>query len=295
MCTPSATCGPRRSRIAETRALTSSGRRAPALSITYTPWAPAEAMIAACSARPAGSVRWGIIRSPCTSRSRSRASAMCCTDTSASVQCVAMRTRRAPSPAARRRWSFVPMPGTSVTARRARETTMRRRRSAPRRCAARAELQRRAAQPISMPDADRVHPGGIEPGGDRPDLLRREAVADRVRAVAESRVEYPDLTRRHAGMKAARARSCVQLRGSSGVRASYIPIAPESTTPKCIQADATVSRWPRGRSRIRPMSSGCSTAIALASGGREASFPPRRWCSTDGPSDATSPSSSSGS
>ena len=61
---------------------------------------PRAAMIAACSARFAGSVRWGIIRSPCTARPRSRASAMCCTDTSASVQCVAMRTSRAPRPAA---------------------------------------------------------------------------------------------------------------------------------------------------------------------------------------------------
>ena len=41
------------------------------------------------------------------------ASPKCCTDTSASVQCVAMRATDAPASRALRRSSIVPMPGTS--------------------------------------------------------------------------------------------------------------------------------------------------------------------------------------
>ncbi len=54
---------------------------------------------------------------------RSRASAMCWADTSASVQWVATRTEVTPSAWARRRSAAVPMPGSSSVVSRARSRT----------------------------------------------------------------------------------------------------------------------------------------------------------------------------
>jgi len=73
-------------------------------------------MIRACRASSSGVVRWLIIRKPAVSMPRSRATAKCCGETSASVQWVATRTMVAPASCARRRSSAVPMPGTSSTA-----------------------------------------------------------------------------------------------------------------------------------------------------------------------------------
>ncbi|MCY1381224.1 hypothetical protein D9M69_691060 [compost metagenome] len=56
---------------------------------------------------------WAIMRKPTVSMPSRRAMVMCCSDTSASVQCVATRTVCTPRPCAMRRWSTVPMPGIS--------------------------------------------------------------------------------------------------------------------------------------------------------------------------------------
>ena len=73
-------------------------------------------MILACRASPSGSTRWAIIRKPTVSMPRSRAAWKCCTDTSASVQWVAIRATDAPAWCAARRSSAVPTPGSSSTA-----------------------------------------------------------------------------------------------------------------------------------------------------------------------------------
>ncbi len=56
---------------------------------------------------------WAIIRKPTVSMSSLRAIVMCCSATSASVQCVATRMVCTPRPWAICRWSTVPMPGMS--------------------------------------------------------------------------------------------------------------------------------------------------------------------------------------
>ena len=53
-------------------------------------------MSLACSASSAAAAMWLIMRKPETSMPISRAVAMCCAATSASVQWVAMRTERTP-------------------------------------------------------------------------------------------------------------------------------------------------------------------------------------------------------
>ena len=113
---PASASSPNSAIIAPMRARAMSIVSAPAESMMCTPCAPASTMIRACAAIVSGVVMCGIIRSPCTSIPSSRDSPMCCTLMSASVQCVAMRTRSAPSSRARSRCRFVPMPGWNVTA-----------------------------------------------------------------------------------------------------------------------------------------------------------------------------------
>lgn len=72
------------------------------------------------AARPASvlaSAMWLIIRNPDTSMPSSRAVAMCCAKTSASVQWVATRTERTPSAYVCLSSLMVPMPGSSVVRR----------------------------------------------------------------------------------------------------------------------------------------------------------------------------------
>ncbi len=76
-------------------------------------------MIRACRASSAGSSRWASIRKPTVSMPRSRAAPKCWTDTSASVQWVAMRATAAPAWCAFFRSATVPTPGSSSTAMRA--------------------------------------------------------------------------------------------------------------------------------------------------------------------------------
>ena len=56
---------------------------------------------------------WAIIRKPTVSMPSLLASLMCCAETSASVQWVATRMQCTPQSTAMRRWSTVPMPGSS--------------------------------------------------------------------------------------------------------------------------------------------------------------------------------------
>jgi hypothetical protein len=56
---------------------------------------------------------WAIIRKPTVSRPSAAARVMCCSLTSASVQCVATRMVCTPRSLAMSRWSTVPMPGSS--------------------------------------------------------------------------------------------------------------------------------------------------------------------------------------
>ena len=84
---------------------------APAESTTYTHWQPASTMIRACFASTSGGCVWAIIKKPTVSRPRSRASAKCCSETSASVQWVAIRQMEPPLSCASRMSSLVPTPG----------------------------------------------------------------------------------------------------------------------------------------------------------------------------------------
>ena len=68
-------------------------------------------MIRACFASTSGDCVWLIIRNPTVSRPRSRPSAKCCSEISASVQCVAIRQIEPPLSWASRMSSFVPTPG----------------------------------------------------------------------------------------------------------------------------------------------------------------------------------------
>ncbi len=68
-------------------------------------------MIRACLARTSGGCEWAIIKKPTVSSPRSRASRKCCSDTSASVQCVAMRQIEPPLSWAARMSSLTPTPG----------------------------------------------------------------------------------------------------------------------------------------------------------------------------------------
>jgi hypothetical protein len=68
-------------------------------------------MIRACSASFSGGWECDIIRKPTVSRPRSRASPKCCSDTSASVQWVAIRQIDAPLSAAMPMSSLTPTPG----------------------------------------------------------------------------------------------------------------------------------------------------------------------------------------
>ena len=72
-------------------------------------------MRSACWASGSGSFMCDIMRNPETSMPRSRALAMCCAATSASVQWVATRTDVTPSEWACTRSSMVPIPGTRST------------------------------------------------------------------------------------------------------------------------------------------------------------------------------------
>ena len=73
-------------------------------------------MIRACLASSADPMRCDSMRNPTVSMPISRAAAKCCSDTSASVQWVAMRATDAPASRARRRSPMVPTPGSSSTA-----------------------------------------------------------------------------------------------------------------------------------------------------------------------------------
>ena len=73
-------------------------------------------MSRACRASPAGSSRCDSMRKPTVSMPSSRAAPKCWTETSASVQCVAILATDAPASRAWRRSSTVPTPGSSSTA-----------------------------------------------------------------------------------------------------------------------------------------------------------------------------------
>ncbi len=96
---------------AATRSAVCSMISAPAESTTYTHWQPASTMIRACFASTSGGWVWLIIRKPTVSRPSSRASLKCCWETSASVQCVAIRQIWPPLSCAARMSSLVPTPG----------------------------------------------------------------------------------------------------------------------------------------------------------------------------------------
>ncbi len=68
-------------------------------------------MIRACFASTSGGWVWDIIRKPTVSSPSSRASAKCCSEVSASVQCVAIRQISPPLSWAARMSSLVPTPG----------------------------------------------------------------------------------------------------------------------------------------------------------------------------------------
>ena len=68
-------------------------------------------MIRACFASTSGGWVWLIIRKPTVSRPRSLARAKCCSEVSASVQCVAIRQMDPPLSWASRMSSLVPTPG----------------------------------------------------------------------------------------------------------------------------------------------------------------------------------------
>ena len=68
-------------------------------------------MIRACSASLAGLALWDSMRKPTVSMPSLRASPKCWIETSASVQCVAMRATDAPTAWAFFRWCTVPSPG----------------------------------------------------------------------------------------------------------------------------------------------------------------------------------------
>ncbi len=73
-------------------------------------------MIRAWAARSTGAALWLSMRKPTVSMPRSRAAPKCWIDTSASVQCVAIRATEAPAAWARLRWCTVPSPGSMSTA-----------------------------------------------------------------------------------------------------------------------------------------------------------------------------------
>ena len=79
------------------RSWASDSTRAPAESTTYTHWAPASTMVRALRARTSGVVLWASIRKPTVSMPSALASPKCWMDTSASVQCVAIRATDAPT------------------------------------------------------------------------------------------------------------------------------------------------------------------------------------------------------
>ena len=68
-------------------------------------------MIRACFASTSGGWVCAIIRKPTVSSPRSRASAKCCSEMSASVQCVAIRQIEPPLSCAIKMSSLVPTPG----------------------------------------------------------------------------------------------------------------------------------------------------------------------------------------
>ena len=123
----------------------------------------------------------------------SRAALKCWIDTSASVQCVAMRAIDAPASCAIRRSLTVPSPGSRRTAMRA--------------CCrlvdggrdqldvvdgAEAVVEARATEPVTVSDLDDLDPGAVQRVDDRAHLLLGEAVGHRMAAVAEGGVGDPD-------------------------------------------------------------------------------------------------------
>ena len=75
--------------------------------------APYDSINRACFTSASGVLMWAIIRKPTVSISMRRAMVMCCSETSASVQCVATRIVCTPRSRAIFKWSTVPMPGSS--------------------------------------------------------------------------------------------------------------------------------------------------------------------------------------
>ena len=68
-------------------------------------------MIRACLAKTSGGWVWLIIKKPTVSKPSSRATLKCCSETSASVQCVAIRQIDPPLSWAIRMSSMMPTPG----------------------------------------------------------------------------------------------------------------------------------------------------------------------------------------
>ena len=126
------------------------------------------------------------IRKPETSIPISRAVVMCWAATSASVQWVAMRTDRTPrSQACLSSW-IVPTPGSSKVVSRAFSRTLGRRLDPlPVGVAAGAVVQRAAGEPVAVRDLDAVDARRVEGRGDLAHLLRGNAVAQSVHAVAQ--------------------------------------------------------------------------------------------------------------
>src|SRR6218665_1014426 len=147
--------------------------------------APYPSISLACSTSFSGLAMCAIIRKPTVSISSLRAKRMCCSDTSASVQCVATRMVCTPRPCAIFRWSTVPMPGSS------RAETLA--------CFISGMTALRycsslwAGKPVTVSDFDQRNAGGVQPAGDGLHLLERHQVALGVHAVAQRHVVHGDL------------------------------------------------------------------------------------------------------
>ncbi len=144
-------------------------------------------MIRACFANASGGCECAIIRNPTVSSPRSRASSKCCTEMSASVQCVAIRhdrgavvlrrpgcrpSRRRPAASARRS-----SPAVAVSRRDLDQFLLGR--------VAEAVVERRAAEPVAVRHLDHRHTGRVECRHDGPDVVGGELVPLGVRAVTQ--------------------------------------------------------------------------------------------------------------
>ena len=142
------------------------------------------------------SIMCAIIRKPTVSRPSLRDSAMCCSETSASVQCVATRMVRdaaVVAPCCRcvdradARAAAAPRPSRCFSFGTTRAQVLL--------VAVRGEavVDRGAAQAVAVGDLDQRHAGRVERGRDRDHLLERDLVALRVHAVAQAHVVQDDL------------------------------------------------------------------------------------------------------